>query len=79
MLALTGLVSTASIGHWEFQDIDQTSLFGSILHRSATCIHPSQLTALLRNYVGHAQQHLDTVHLALPMVLMERLSMGIPM
>ena len=66
MLALTGLVPTASQGHWEFQDIDQTSLFGSILPRSASCVHPTQVAALLRNYVGHAQQHHETVQLALP-------------
>ncbi len=66
MLALTGLVPTASIGHWEFQDINQTSLFGSILQHSAVCVQPSQLIALLRNYVGRAQQHLETVHLGLP-------------
>ena len=70
MLALTGLVPTASQGHWEFQDIDQTALFGSILSRSASCVHPSQLTALLRNYIGHAQQHHETVHLALPSDIM---------
>jgi pyruvate oxidase len=66
MLALTGLVSMASQGHWEFQDIDQTSLFGSILSRSASRVHPTQVAALLRNYVGHAQQHHETVQLALP-------------
>lgn len=66
VLALTGLVPTASQGHWEFQDIDQTRVFGSILARSATAVHPKQMTALLRNYVGHAQQHYETVHLALP-------------
>lgn len=66
MLALTGLVPTASQGHWEFQDVDQTRLFAAILDRSATCIHPQQLTALIRNFVGHAQQQHQTVHLALP-------------
>lgn len=66
MLALTGLVPTASQRHSEFQDLDQTSLFGSILSRSASCVHPGQLTALLRNYVGYAEQMNETVHLALP-------------
>jgi pyruvate oxidase len=66
MLALTGLIPTASQGHWEFQDIDQTRLFGAVLGRSATCMHPQQLTGLLRNYTGHAQQQHETVHLALP-------------
>jgi thiamine pyrophosphate-dependent acetolactate synthase large subunit-like protein len=65
MLALTGLVPTASQGHWEFQDVDQTQLFGAILPRSASCVHPSQLAALLRNYVGHARQQNETVHLVL--------------
>ncbi len=66
VLALTGLVSTANQGHWEFQDVDQARLLGTMLSRSATCIHPSQLPALLRNYVGHAVQQHETVHLALP-------------
>ena len=66
MLALTGLVSTTSLGHWEFQDIDQTRLFGALLQRSAECVHPDQFLAVLRNYVGYAQQHQETVHLALP-------------
>jgi thiamine pyrophosphate-dependent acetolactate synthase large subunit-like protein len=66
VLALTGLVSTANQGHWEFQDVDQSRLFSSILSRSATCVHPAQLPALLRNFVGHALQQDETVHLALP-------------
>lgn len=66
MLALTGLVSTASLGHWEFQDVNQTRLFGALLPRSAECVHPDQFLALLRNYAGHAQQNQETVHLGLP-------------
>jgi thiamine pyrophosphate-dependent acetolactate synthase large subunit-like protein len=66
LLAITGLVPTASQGHWEFQDVDQTRLFGSILDRSAACIHPSQSAALLRNFIGHAQQHNEAVHLGFP-------------
>ena len=66
MLALTGLVSTASQGHWEFQDVNQSTIFGSVLSRSATCVHPTQFPALLRNYIGHALQQDETVHLALP-------------
>jgi thiamine pyrophosphate-dependent acetolactate synthase large subunit-like protein len=66
MLALTGLVSTERQGHWEFQDIDQAAIFAAILNKSTACVHPQQLTALLRNYVGHAEQNQETVHLALP-------------
>jgi pyruvate oxidase len=66
LLLLTGLVPTAQVGHWEFQDIDQAHLFGSVLGSSATCIHPGQLAALLRNFVGRAGQQQRAVHLALP-------------
>ena len=54
LLLLTGLVPTAQVGHWEFQDVDQAHLFGSVLASSANCIHPGQLAALLRNFVGRA-------------------------
>ena len=66
LLLLTGLVPTAQVGHWEFQDIDQSHLFGSVLASSADCIHPGQLAALLRNFVGRAGQQQRAVHLALP-------------
>ena len=66
LLLLTGLVPTAQVGHWEFQDIDQAHLFGSVLASSANCIHPGQLAALLRNFVGRAGQQQRAVHLALP-------------
>ncbi len=66
LLLLTGLVPTAQVGHWEFQDIDQAHLFGSVLAHSANCIHPGQLAALLRNFVGRAGQQQRAVHLALP-------------
>ena len=66
LLLLTGLVPTAQVGHWEFQDIDQAHLFSSVLAHSANCIHPGQLAALLRNFVGRAVQQQRAVHLALP-------------
>src|SRR5438045_498716 len=66
VLALTGLVPTASQGHWEFQDVNQTALLAAVLARSATCVHPNQLVILLRNFVGAACQQQETVHLALP-------------
>jgi thiamine pyrophosphate-dependent acetolactate synthase large subunit-like protein len=66
VLALTGLVPTSSQGHWEFQDVNQTGLFSSVLAHSATCIHPNQLVILLRNFVGAACQQQQTVHMALP-------------
>ena len=67
LIAITGLVSTASQRHSEFQDVDQTSLFSTMLPRSASCVHPSQLPPLLRNFLGHAEQYQAAVHLALPL------------
>ena len=66
LLAITGLVPTAQVGHWEFQDIHQSRIFGSVLAHSADCIHPGQVVALLRNFVGWAGQQQRAVHLALP-------------
>jgi thiamine pyrophosphate-dependent acetolactate synthase large subunit-like protein len=71
VLAITGLVPTSQMGHWEFQDVDQTGLFGSVLEHSATCTHPNQLVALFRNFVGMAIQESRAVHLALPADLLE--------
>jgi thiamine pyrophosphate-dependent acetolactate synthase large subunit-like protein len=71
VLAITGLVPTSQMGHWEFQDVDQTGLFGSVLEHSATCTHPNQLVALLRNFAGTAIQESRAVHLALPADLLE--------
>ena len=66
LLVITGLVPTAQVGHWEFQDVHQSRVFGSVLAHSANCIHPGQLVALLRNFVGWACQQQRAVHLALP-------------
>jgi thiamine pyrophosphate-dependent acetolactate synthase large subunit-like protein len=66
LLLLTGLVPTAQVGHSEFQDVDQAHLFGSVLAHSADCIHPAQLAALLRNFVGRAGQQQRAVPLAVP-------------
>lgn len=66
LLLLTGRVPTSQVGHWEFQDVDQARVFGSVLAHSADCIHPGQLAALLRNFVGRAGQQQRAVHLALP-------------
>jgi thiamine pyrophosphate-dependent acetolactate synthase large subunit-like protein len=66
LLALTGLISTAQQGHREFQDVDQTSLFRSMLGRSATVVDSAQAPALLRNSVGHALPYHEAVHVALP-------------
>jgi thiamine pyrophosphate-dependent acetolactate synthase large subunit-like protein len=66
LLAITGLVPTSQVGHWEFQDVNQAQLFGAVLSQSAVCIHPGQLAPLLRNFVGIAVQQQRAVHLALP-------------
>lgn len=80
VLVITGLVPTSQMGHWEFQDVDQTGLFGSVLEHSATCTHPNQLVALLRNFVGTAIQECRAVHLALPADLLEtEISPGDPL
>jgi pyruvate dehydrogenase (quinone)/pyruvate oxidase len=66
LLAITGLVPTSQVGHWEFQDVKQAQLFGAVLSQSADCTHPGQLAPLLRNFVGTAIQQQRAVHLALP-------------
>lgn len=66
LLALTGLVPTTRHGHWEFQDIDQTSLFRTLVGHSATAMEAGQAVALLRNAVGRACHQHQAVHLALP-------------
>ncbi len=66
LLVITGLVPTAQVGHSEFQDVHQSRVFGSVLAHSANSIHPGQLVALLRNFVGWACQQQRAVHLALP-------------
>ncbi len=71
LLVITGLVPTAQLGHWEFQDVDQTRAFASVLRYSATCVHPGQLVALLRNFAGTARQENRAVHLALPADLLD--------
>jgi thiamine pyrophosphate-dependent acetolactate synthase large subunit-like protein len=71
VLAITGQVPTAQVGHWDFQDVDQAQLYGAVLADSASCSHPGQLAALLRNFVGRAAQQQRAVHLALPSDLLE--------
>ena len=66
LLALTGLIPTPRHGHWEFQDIDQTGLFRTLVGHSATAMEAGQAVALLRNAVGHAWHQHQAVHLALP-------------
>jgi thiamine pyrophosphate-dependent acetolactate synthase large subunit-like protein len=65
LLALTGMVPTAQQGHWEFQDINQTSLYNTLLPFSASCINPFQMPALLRNAIGYAIKHQCATHLSL--------------
>ena len=71
VLAITGQVPTAQVGHWDFQDVNQAQLFGAALAHSASCIHSGQLVALLRNFVGRARQQQRAVHLALPSDVLE--------
>jgi pyruvate oxidase len=66
LLALTGLVARSQQGHWDFQDVDQTSLYGAILAQSLTCSSASQVVALLRKLSGYALHHQAAAHLALP-------------
>lgn len=65
LLALTGMVPTANQGHWEFQDINQTSLYSSLLPFSASCVNPLQMPALLRNAIGYAIKNQCATHLSL--------------
>src|SRR5688572_29299588 len=66
VLTLTGQVPSSQKGHVGFQDLDQASLCRSILRRSESTSNPVQLASLLRNLIGHAEQHRETVHLAVP-------------
>jgi len=65
LLALTGMVPTANQGHWEFQDINQTSLYSALLPFSASCINPFQMPALLRNAIGYSIKNNCATHLSL--------------
>lgn len=71
LLAISGLVPTAQLGHWEFQDVNQAQILGAVLAHSANCVHPGQLAALLRNFAGSAIQEQRAVHLALPSDVLE--------
>lgn len=66
LLALTGVVSRRQQGHWGFQDVDQTSLYTTILEQSVACVASEQVVAVLRKLTGHALLHQQAVHLALP-------------
>lgn len=66
VLALTGLVARSQQGHWDFQDVDQTSLYGSILGQSLTCSSAPQIVALLRKLSSYALHQQAAAHLALP-------------
>jgi thiamine pyrophosphate-dependent acetolactate synthase large subunit-like protein len=66
VLALTGLVARSQQGHWDFQDVDQTSLYGSILAQSLSCSSASQVVALLRKLSGYALHQQAAAHLAMP-------------
>lgn len=37
LLALTGVVARDQQRHWDFQDVDQTSLYNAVLSQSVTC------------------------------------------
>ena len=77
LLALTGVVARDQQRHWDFQDVDQTSLYNAVLSQSITCASAPQLVALLRNLVGYATQQHEAVHLALPLdVLNQDLAPG---
>lgn len=66
LLVLSGLVARSQQGHWDFQDVDQTSLYGSILAQSFSCASAPQVVALLRKLTGYAIHQRAAAHLALP-------------
>lgn len=71
VLALTGVVARDQQGHWDFQDVDQTSLYNALLPQSVTCASSQQLVALLRNLVGYTTQQHAAAHLALPVDVLD--------
>lgn len=66
LLVLSGLVARSQQGHWDFQDVDQTSLYGAMLDQSFSCTSATQVVALLRKLTGYAIQQRAATHLALP-------------
>jgi pyruvate oxidase len=70
LLLITGLVPRANLGHWGFQDVDQTALYRAILPQSTTCSTTAQTAALLRSTVGIAMNRGQAAHLAIPVDLL---------
>lgn len=70
LLLITGLVPRANLGHWGFQDVDQTALYRAILPQSTTCSTAAQTAALLRSQVGIAMNRGQAAHLAMPVDLL---------
>jgi len=70
LLLITGLVPRANLGHWGFQDVDQTALYRAILPQSTTCSTAAQTAALLRSHVGIAMNRGQAAHLAMPVDLL---------
>jgi pyruvate oxidase len=70
LLLITGLVARANLGHWGFQDVDQTSLYRSILPASTTCITAAQTAAVLRSKISLARNQGIAAHLAMPVDLL---------
>ncbi len=71
VLALTGVVSRKQQAHWGFQDVDQTSLYTTILEQSFSCVSSEQLVSVLRKLTGHALHYQQAVHLSLPIDVLE--------
>lgn len=70
VLVITGLLARSQQGHWGFQDVDQTALYGSILAESLTCSSNAQIAPVLRKLTGYALNQQAAAHLALPVDLL---------
>ncbi|MFM7083891.1 MAG: thiamine pyrophosphate-binding protein [Hyphomicrobium sp.] len=71
LLAFTGTVARSQQGHTDFQDVDQTSLYNSILTHSVSCASSEQLPSVLRNLISTAVKNKTAVHIALPIDILE--------
>lgn len=67
VLALTGLKPTSVLGHWEFQDVNQSQLFvGAGIAWSKDAPSASGVVPLLRDAISNAFLHRTCAHIAIP-------------
>ncbi len=71
LLLLSGLVSRANQGHWDFQDVDQVALYRALLPASVAAVSAGQTAALLRAQVSMAEARGVATRLALPLDLLD--------